>query len=177
MDWNRKKLSLLGFVGSMLLLVVLAALGSTTWATPAQLEGDPADTIPDKYCDDPLVMRGDSTEFEILVNHPVSPTDTWYSTVITDSIDPNLEVTSVGTTRGSATWTDNMVTFTLGTMVPGDSATLSIDVMVDADAPQGYDVYNTAYMSHVGWSVPSSVTWMCRIAYEQNLPLGMRRYR
>jgi hypothetical protein len=179
MDGSKKRPSLLAFVGSMLLLVLLAALASTSWATPAQLEGDTSDTIPDKFCYDEngFVARGESTEFEILVNHPISPTDTWYNTVITDNIDLNLEVTGVDTTRGNATWTDHTVTFTLGTMVPGDSATLNVDVTVNDDAPQGYDVYNTAYMSHVGWSVASSDTWMCRIAYEQRLPLAMRRYQ
>jgi hypothetical protein len=99
MEQRKKRVGLLGFVGSVLLVAVLAALASSTWATPAQLEGDTSDTIPDKYCDDPFVARGQSTEMRILLHCPI--TDTWLNTVVTDTIDENLEITGLGTSQGS----------------------------------------------------------------------------
>jgi hypothetical protein len=47
------------------------------------------------------------------------------------------------------------------------------------DAVQGHDVYNMAYLSHVGWTVPATKTnaFMCRIAYVQHMPLAIRRYQ
>ena len=172
----KKKMGLLAFVGGILLIAALASLASSTWATPAQLGGDPSDTIPDKYCDDPLVARGESTRIRILVHCPI--TDTWINTVLTDSIDANLKVTGLGTTKGSAAWTGQNVTFTIGTMAPGSSETLSIYVEATRDAVQGHDVYNMAYLSHVGWTVPATETYafMCRIAYLQHMPLAMKRY-
>jgi hypothetical protein len=175
-QWKRK-VGLLAFVGGILLVAMLASLASSTWATPAQLGGDAGDTIPDKYCDDDLVARGESTEFVILVNHPISPTDTWYSTVVTDAVDANLQITGLGTSQGSASWTGQNVTFTIGTILPGEWEELKIYVRVNDDAEQGHDVYNTAYMKHLGWeTVPSSDTLMCRIAYLQYLPLTMKRF-
>ena len=177
MEQRKKKIGLLGFVGSILLIAMLASLASATWATPAQLEGDAGDTIPDKFCDDIMVGPGQSTEIEILVHCPI--TDTWINTVLTDSIDANLEITGLGTTLGSASWTGQNVTFTIGTMAPGSSETLRIYVEVKGDAEQGHDVYNMAYLSHVGWTVPATETkaFMFRIAYLQHMPLGMKRYR
>jgi len=177
MEQRKKRIGLLGFVGSILLIAVLAALASSTWATPAQLEGDPNDTIPDKYCDDVLVARGQSTEIRILVTNPSSALDTWTNTVVTDTVDANLRITGLGTTKGSASWSGQDVTFTIGTMAPGSTVTLRIYVEVDGDAPQGHDVYNTAYMRHDGWGpVSSGSTWMFRVAYLQHMPLGMKRY-
>ena len=178
MEQRKKKIGLLGFVGSILLIAMLASLASATWATPAQLEGDPNDTIPDKFCDDIMVGPGQSTEIEILVHCPI--TDTWINTVLTDSIDANLEITGLGTTLGSASWTGQNVTFTIGTMAPGSTVTLKIYVSVNDDAPQGYDVNNIAYMSHVGWGpigsdLEEGRVWMFRIAYLQHMPLGMKR--
>jgi hypothetical protein len=180
MEQRKKRIGLLGFVGSILLVAVLAALASSTWATPAQLEGDGSDTIPDKFCDDPLVARGQSTEIRILMHCPI--TDTWINTVVTDTVDANLDITGLGTTKGSASWTGQNVTFTIGTMAPGSSVTLSIYVRVNDDAPEGYDVENIAYMKHVGWRTVGSdeeggQVWMFRVAYAQYIPLWIRRYQ
>ncbi len=183
MDRRKKITSLAAIMGSVLLLAVLASLASSTWATPGQNDIG-GDTIPDKYCPDTDLARGKSTQFTILVNHPMSPTDTWYSTFLTDTIDANLQVTGVGTTRGSGTWVGQDVTFTLGIMYPGDLATLTIDVTVRGDAPQGYEVNNTAYLKHLGWPTiestdppTNSSPWMFNVYYEQQLPLAMRRHR
>ena len=182
MEQRKKKIGLLGFVGSILLIAMLASLASATWATPAQLVGDAGDTIPDKFCTDEngFVARGESAEIQILVHCPI--TDTWINTVVTDTVDANLEVTGLGTTQGSASWTGQNVTFTIGTMAPGSTVTLKIYVSVNDDAPQGYDVNNIAHMSHVGWGpigsdLEEGRVWMFRIAYLQHMPLGMRRYR
>src|SRR4030042_7170035 len=99
MDQRKKTISLVAFVGTVLLLAVLASLTSATWATPAQNDTT-NNSIPDKYCYDAKVARGQSTEFEILVHCPI--TDTWYNTAVTDSIDANLQVTGLSTTRGYA---------------------------------------------------------------------------
>ena len=175
MEQRKKKIGLLGFVGSILLVALLASLASATWATPAQLESDPNDTIPDKFCDETLVGRGKSAEIQILVHCPI--TDTWINTVLTDSMDANLKITGLGTTKGSASWTGQDVTFSMGTMAPGSSVTLRIYGEVKVDAEQGHDVYNTAYMSHTGWGpVSSGSTWMFKVAYLQHMPLAMKRY-
>jgi fimbrial isopeptide formation D2 family protein len=186
MDRRKKLTSLAAIVGSVLLLALLASLASITWATPTQ-NGPSDDTIPDKLCTDTMVARGKSTQFTIMVNHPMSPTDTWYDTYLTDTIDANLRVMGIGTSRGYATWTGQDVTFTLGTMYPGDEATLTIDVTVRDDAPQGYVVSNTAHLKHVGWDTINSTDppptgtpaspWMFDVSYEQMLPLTMRNYR
>jgi hypothetical protein len=179
---RRKKVSILAaIVGSMLLLALMASLASTTWATPAQNDTAYYPVL-DKCCSDTMVARGQSTQFTIMVNHPISYPDTWYSTVLTDPIDANLQVTGVGTTRGYATWVGQDVTFTLGTMYPGDEAILTIDVRVREDAPAGYDVTNIAYLKRSGYpTVESGDTllppWMFSICYEQKLPLAMRGYR
>jgi fimbrial isopeptide formation D2 family protein len=178
----KKRMGLLTFVGISLLVAALLSLWSATWATPEQrvrMNGD-SDTIPDKYSDKVLVARGQSAEFEILVTNPSTASDTWTNTVVTDTIDSNLEITGLATTQGSTSWLGQNVTFTIGAMAPGSSVTLNIYVDVEDDAPQGYDVYNTAYMKHDGWvwvpSDPAPPAWMFRIAYLQRLPLGMKRY-
>ena len=172
-----KTISLLAFLGSILLIAVLASLASTTWATPEQIPRMNDDTIPDKYCDDILVGKGQSTEIRIVVSNPSTASDTWLSTVVTDTVDANLQITGLGTTLGSASWTGQGVTFTIGTMAPGSSVTLRIYVEVKGDAEQGHDVYNTAYLSHTGWGPVSSVsTWMFKVAYLQYMPLAMKRY-
>jgi hypothetical protein len=188
MDRRKKLNSLAAIVGSVLLLALLASLASITWATPTQ-NGPSNDTIPDKFCvaTHPMVAGGQSTQFTILVNHPTDYPDTWYDTYLTDTIDANLQVTGLSTTRGSATWTGQDVTFTLGTMYPGDEATLTINVTVRDDAPQGYVVSNTAHLKHVGWDTINSTDppptgtpaspWMFDVSYEQKLPLALRSYR
>jgi len=178
---RRKKVGILAaIVGSVLLLALMASLASTTWAKPVRTE-IPAIPVLAKYCSDTFVARGQSTQFTTLVDHLIWPTDTWYSTVLTDPIDANLQVTGVGTTRGYATWVGQDVTFTLGTMYPGDLATLTIDVRVRGDAPQGYEVTNIAYLKRCGYpTIKSTDTllspWMFSICYEQKLPLAMTRY-
>ena len=180
MDQRKKTISLAAFVGTVLLLAVLASLGSATWATPEQMVRANDDSIPDKFCDDIMVGPGQSTEIEILVHCPI--TDTWLNTVVTDTVDANLKITGLGTTQGSASWTGQNVTFTIGTMAPGSTVTLKIYVSVNDDAPQGYDVNNKAYVKHVGWrSVGSDEeggqVWMFRVAYLKHMPLTMRRYQ
>lgn len=176
MEQRKKRIGLLGFVGGILVVALLASLASSTWATPAQRPRMSDDTIPDKFCDDDLVARGQSTEMRILVTNPADKPDTWLNTVVTDTVDENLQITGLHTTQGSASWTGREVTFTIGTILPGEWEELKIYVRVNDDAKQGHDVYNTAYMSHVGWSVPSSNTWMSRIAYQYYLPLAMKRF-
>ncbi len=188
MDRRKKLTSLAAIVGSVLLLALLASLASTTWATPTQ-NGPSNDTIPDKSCmdDNAMVARGESTQFRILVHHPTDYPDTWYDTYLTDTIDTNLLVIGIGTTRGYGTWTGQDVTFTLGTMYPGDEAALTIDVTVREDAPQGYEVTNTAHLKHLGWDTINSTDtppvgtpaspFMFNVPLEQRLPLALRRYR
>ena len=112
-----------------------------------------------------------------MVDNPQPAGATWLNTVVTDTVDSNLQILGLSTTQGYAGWADHDVTFTIGTMPPGCLAKLMIYVEVKGDAPQGYDVYNTAYLSHSGWpTVPSEPShWMSRIAYQQNLPLAMKR--
>jgi hypothetical protein len=184
MDRRKKVSSLAAIVASTLFLIALASLASTTWATPAQND-DPNDTVPDIFCYDEFVARADSTYLHILVNHPATYTDTWYSTVLTDPIDSNLQVTGLGTTRGYGTWVGQDVTFTLGTILPGELVELNIYVRVRDDAPYGHEVTNTAYLKHLGWdTIPSTdppcdevPQWMFTVAYEQRMPLAMRRLR
>jgi hypothetical protein len=176
MEQRKKRIRLVAFVGTLLLVAVLASLASSTWATPEQKVRADEQTIPQKYCDDDLLAPGQSTEIRILVHCPI--TDTWINTVVTDTVDANLNITGLGTTQGSASWTGQEVTFTIGTMGPGTSVTMRIYVDVKDEAPQGYDVNNTAWMSHTGWGpVHSDSIWMFQIAYLQHLPLAMRRYQ
>ncbi len=177
---RRKKLSILAaIVGSILLLALMASLASTTWATPAQND-TVSYAVLEKYCPDTMVARGQSTQFTILVYNVMTLTQTWYSTVLTDPIDANLQVTGVGTTHGYATWVGQDVTFTLGTMYPGAEAILTINVRVREDAPQGHDVTNIAYLKRSGYPTVNSGDFpssrMFRVCYEQELPLAMRRY-
>lgn len=178
MEQRKKKMGLVALAGTALLLAVLASLVSTTWATPEQrVRTNGGDTIPDKYCDDVWVARGGSTQIEILVTNPVTATDTWYNTVVTDAVDSNLRIAGVWASQGYASWTDGEATFDIGTMPPGTEVTLRLYVWVDEGATPGYEVYNTAYMSHTGWGpVESDSTWMFTVAYEQYLPLAAKRY-
>jgi hypothetical protein len=175
---RRLLVRLLTFVGGILLVAMLASLASSTWATPAQNDDTWNNTIPDKYSNKSLVGRGESAEFQILVNHPITATDTWYSTVVTDTVDANLQITGLGTTQGSASWTGQDVTFTIGTILPGEWETLKIYVRVNDDAPSGYPVTNTAYMYHTGWVWVASEpkAWMFCVAYQQYMPLSMKRF-
>lgn len=176
MNRQRKKLGLLTFVGATLLVVALLSFGSSTWATPPQLDSPGYDTIPDKSSPKALVRRGESTEFTILVTNPYSATDTWTNTVVTDTIDSYLNITGLGTTQGSATWVGQNVTFTIGTLAPDSEVTLKIYVKVSCTAPEGYDVENTAYLTRAGQEDQSPLPHMFRIAYDSYLPVGMKRY-
>lgn len=180
MNRQRKKLGLLTFVGATLLVVALLSFGSSTWATPTQLNSPGDDTIPDKSSPRALVGRGQSTEFTILVTNPDDEPDTWANTIVTDTIDSYLNVTGLDTTQGSATWAGQNVTFTIGTLPPGSSVTLTIYVKVKDTAPKGYDVENTAYITRAGWVLKPSdpeIPHMFYVAtYESYLALGMKRY-
>ena len=164
-------------MGSSLLVAVLLLLRAATWAAPEQTPGLYGVPVLFKFSDKTLVPPGQSAEFLIMVDNPQPAGDTWLDTVVTDTVDSNLKVTGVGTSQGYAGWTDGYVTFAIGTMPPGRTVNLTIYVEVKADAPQGCDVYNTAYMKHVGWGlIPSdSNPWMFRIAHLQHMPLTMRR--
>jgi hypothetical protein len=177
MDRRTKRLGMVALLGTALLLAALASMASNTWATPEQRVRANDDTIPDKTCDDDWVARGESTQIEILVNNPASALDTWYDTVVTDTVDSNLRIAGVWASQGYASWTDGEATFDIGTMPPGTEATLRLYIWVDEDATPCYDVYNTAYLTHVGWGpVSSGSTWMFRIACEQYMPLSMKGY-
>jgi hypothetical protein len=160
-------------------MAVLFCLTLATWAAPDRSPGLYSIPVLFKFSDEPLVAPGQCAQFRIGVVNPPPSGQTWLSTVVTDTIDPNLRVTSVGTSQGFAGWSDGDVTFTIGTVPPGRTVKLTVDVEVKGDAPKGYDVYNTAYMSRMGWpTIPSWTSpWMFRVAYLQHMPLTMSRFR
>jgi hypothetical protein len=177
MDQRKKRASLVAFVGTLLLLAALASMASSTWATPEQRVRANDDTIPDKYCDPTWLMPGESTEIRIVVTNPDSALDTWYTTLVTDAVDSNLRIAGVWSSQGYASWTDGDVTFDIGTMTPGTEVTLRLYVEVNDDATPCHDVYNTAYLTHVGWGpVLSENSWMFRIACERYVPLSIKHY-
>ncbi len=170
------------FVAATLVMVALLSFGSSSWATPTQGVRLYDDTVPDKSPDVDWKKRGESAVFTIGVTNPVTATDTWWNTVATDTVDSYLDITSVSTTQGSTAWVGQDVTFTIGTMAPGSSVTLEIDVEVGADAPNGYDVENIVCVKHVGYRTfcsdedPEADIHMFYVYHHRYLPLGMKRY-
>ena len=153
MKTRKNRRNLLVFVMMGLLIVAMLSVSPSAWATPAQrARGQQTVTIPPvKSSDKAVVSPGDKLVFEILVANPASASDTWTGAVVTDHVDSNLRIDNVTTTQGSASWAGQTVTANLGNIPPGTTVTIRIYVTVRDIAPIGYEVVNTAYLSHSGY--------------------------
>ena len=91
--------------------------------------------------DDPdPVTAGDTLTYTVVVtNHGPSPAS---NVVMTDQLPPGVTFTSVDTSQGTAAHEDGLVTAELGDMALGDTATITIIVLVDSSLTDG--LVNTA---------------------------------
>ena len=153
MKMRKNRRNLVAFVMMGLVIVALFSVTPSAWATPAQGTGaNQTVTIPPiKSADKAVVSPGDTLVFEILVANPASASDTWTGAVVTDAVDSNLRIDNVTTTQGSPGWAGQTVTVNVGNVPPGTTVTIRIYVTVRDTAPIGYEVVNTASLSHSGY--------------------------
>jgi hypothetical protein len=67
---------------------------------------------------------------------------------VTDPINPPLIFVSASTTQGSFTVAGNVVTFTIGTVNPGQIITLTVVTKVSPDAQPPLDIPNLALLDN-----------------------------
>jgi uncharacterized repeat protein (TIGR01451 family) len=165
---------LLALVATGLVILALLSLTPSAWATPDQGTGaQQTVTIPPiKTSDKAVVSPGQKLVFEIVVANPSSASDTWMSAVVTDQVDSNLRIDNVTTTQGTASWVGQAVTANIGNVPPGTTVTIRIYLTVRDTAPLGYEVVNTAALSHSGYPPRDSapVTVLIKAEFVPEVP-------
>ena len=178
MEEKRRKLwSLLALVASGLVLLALAALGASVWATPGQTEEDQTvPSAPGKVLQNTLLRPGSKEEFDICVTVPITSL-LWRNVVVSDTLDSYLTVAGVSATPGAGQWKGQNVTVTVEQLDPGESVFIDIGFAVNPDAPPGQAITNVARVyadnfEEIETSLPVTIT----VAYPLCLPLVMKGY-
>jgi hypothetical protein len=173
---EKRRCSLLVFVGTSLVVGAVAYLGSGRWATagPRSAETIPAPAT--KTVDKALLLPTHDAVFDLSIGVPGASLP-WDNVVLTDTIDSYLTITGVTNPQGSISVVGQAVTATLGDIPAGGTATVKIDVRVNADAPHGQVIENVAYVNADKFpeaQVSDLVT--ITVGYPRYLPLVTKRY-
>jgi uncharacterized repeat protein (TIGR01451 family) len=140
---QKKRWGFIVLVSVGVVLVGLVSLVSTAWATPSEGHAQQQSVPPVKTSDKTTVAPGEELVFEITFT---AGPDTWYGVVVTDDIDPYLQIDSVWTSHGSAGWAGQLVTVNVGDVSAGTTVTISIHCTVRDTVPGGYEIVNTAVL-------------------------------
>lgn len=178
MEEKRRKLwSLVAVVASGLVLLALAALGASAWATDGLLAQDQTVPAPPwKSCEKKVVLPGGDARFDICIEVPEESLP-WDHIVVTDVVDSYLAIRGVSASQGEVFRVGQLVTADLGTIATGVSATVQIDVRVRDYAPPGGGCPNTAIVYARNFLEPeASETITLTIGIPLYLPLVMKGY-
>jgi uncharacterized repeat protein (TIGR01451 family) len=140
---RKKRWGFVVLASTVLVLVGLLSLTSTAWATTSQKHAQQQSVPPVKTADKTIVIGGEELVFEITFT---AGPDTWYNVVVTDNLDPYLQVTSVWTSHGTASWAGQLVTVNVGNVTAGTTVTIQITCTVSDTVPGGYEIVNTAVL-------------------------------
>ena len=138
--WHRRG-ALLALMAVALVIVALLSFSPVAWATPAQKHAQQQSIPPSKTADMQVVCPGENFVFEIAFR--AGPED-WYNVVVTDDLDPLLEILGVWTSHGTASYSGQLVTVDVGDLSAGDTVTIRITCTVEEGAPAGFRIDNTA---------------------------------
>ena len=120
--------------------------------TPNLQIADPAIA---KFVDKTLALPGETVTFTItLTNNGTAPAT---NVVVTDPINDPLLVTGASATQGTFAINANVVTFSVGSVTPGQLITLIVVTKVRADVKPPSDVINTATLNNNGKTASVSV--------------------
>jgi LPXTG-site transpeptidase (sortase) family protein len=93
--------------------------------------------------------------------------------VVSDTVSSFLDIVTVTTTRGTASFSGRTATFNIGTVNPGEVITLTIVTRVNNTANTTQDIENTGTLTHTSNNLPaseSSNTVTIRIVGQITLP-------
>lgn len=76
--------------------------------------------------------------------------------VVADTVSSFLDIITVTTTRGSASFSGRTATFNIGTVNPGDTITLTIVTRVNNTATTTQDIENTGLLTHTSNNITAS---------------------
>lgn len=100
-----------------------------------------------KQVDPPFSQTGGIVNWIITV---FNPTDRSVNNVrITDNVPTGLEILDASATAGTVTWTAQTVTFTIASLGPGQSVTITVRTRVLSNAP--FEMNNSAELSSDDW--------------------------
>jgi uncharacterized repeat protein (TIGR01451 family) len=178
MEEKRRKLwGLMALVVGGLVLIAIASLGASAWATPYQTSlGETVPTPPMKEADKDLVLPGDHAQYTVVLDVP-EESDPWPNVVMTDTIPAGLKLWGLTTTHGSAQMSGRSVTVTIDELDKDEAATINIYVSYEGGAEPGQKLINFAYGYADGFtetlaSEPVTLT----VAFPLYLPLIMKSY-
>ncbi len=87
---------------------------------------------------------GETLTYTMVVTNSGSGAAT--NVVVTDTISSYLDISSVTTTKGTATFSGRTATFTIGSVSVGETVTLKITAKVNASATVSVDIPNFAVL-------------------------------
>jgi uncharacterized repeat protein (TIGR01451 family) len=122
------------------------AFGLVAWPTPIPVENEADLGITKTDSSDP-VLAGDNLAYTLTVSNN-GPTDAT-EVVVADTLPTNIILVSVTPSQGRATESAGVVTWNVGDLVSGASATLTIIVTVSSSAEDDSTLTNTATVSAV----------------------------
>ncbi len=140
---RKKRWGFVVLVSTALVVVGLLSLTSTAWATPTQEHAQQQSVPPVKTSSKTTVSPGEELVFEITFT---AGPDTWYNVIVTDDLDPYLQIVSVTTSQGTASWSGQLVTVDVGNVPAGEKVTIRIYCTVRDTVPGGYEIVNTAVL-------------------------------
>ncbi len=97
---------------------------------------------------------GETVTYTMVVTNSGSGTAS--NVVVTDTISSYLDISSVTTTKGSATFSGRTATFSVGAVAVGETVTLKITAKINAAATVSVDIPNFAVLSHNSFGVSAS---------------------
>lgn len=176
MEEKRTGWSLLAFVGTGMVVAVVAYLGSGSWATASPNSQQTVPAPATKSVDKTLALPNHDAVFDLSVDVP-SQSLPWDNVVLTDTIDSYLKIRGAIGSQGGISVVGQAVTATLGSIPTGGTATVTIYVTVNADAPYGQLIPNVAYVTADTFEQPEvSQPVTITVGYPRHLPVMMKGY-
>jgi uncharacterized repeat protein (TIGR01451 family)/LPXTG-motif cell wall-anchored protein len=115
-----------------------------------------ADPLVTKAVNPPFALPGEVATWTITISNPGTVAVT--NVALTDSVPDVVAIESVNATAGSISFNGQVVTFTLASLAPGQTVTITIVTRVRENAALPFVAVNTAQLTSSGGSTSASAT-------------------